>query len=145
MKIARQNILIAGIPGSGKTTYCRWLERERGFLHVDFDELQNRRGTAPKLLLYDHLRLTAEDFLRAISKKKRPIVIDWGFPPAMISLVSFLKLNGFAIWWFDGELGCRQEILSAAGHGISGGFYRTDAINRSKLAFYRGSGRTEQN
>ena len=36
-----QHVLVGGIPGSGKTSYCRWLEQEKGFLHLDF--LQNNK------------------------------------------------------------------------------------------------------
>jgi len=42
---ALQNILVAGIPGSGKTTYCQWLEQQKGFLHLDIDELSKENGT----------------------------------------------------------------------------------------------------
>ena len=48
-RIVAQNVLVAGIPGSGKTEYCRRLEREKGFLHLDFDELLTGHGTEEKL------------------------------------------------------------------------------------------------
>ena len=102
-KTVPRNILVAGIPGSGKTTYCQWLEREKGFLHLDFDELSQENGTELKLALFDCLRHTAERFLHAISTLEQPIAIDWGFPPGYLTLVKLFRLNGFAIWWFDGD------------------------------------------
>jgi predicted ABC-type ATPase len=102
-RIVAQNVLVAGIPGSGKTEYCRWLEREKGFLHLDFDELLTGHGTEEKLALIEQLRRTAEEFVFAISKQGKPIVIDWGFPLGSLSLVRFFKQNGFAMWWFDGD------------------------------------------
>jgi nucleoside-triphosphatase THEP1 len=39
-KTIAQNILVCGIPGSGKTTYCRWLEKDnassRSLLLISF-------------------------------------------------------------------------------------------------------------
>lgn len=102
-KVGSRNILVAGIPGSGKTTYCQWLEQEKGFLHLDIDELLQDRGTEQKLALIDCLRHTAEKFLRAISKVEQPIAIDWGFPPWLLSLAELFKGSEFSIWWFDGD------------------------------------------
>jgi hypothetical protein len=102
-KVGSRNILVAGIPGSGKTTYCQWLEQEKGFLHLDIDELLQDRSTEQKLALIDCLRHTAEKFLRAISKLEQPVAIDWGFPPWLLSLVELFKVSGFSIWWLDGD------------------------------------------
>ena len=110
-----RNILVAGIPGSGKTTYCQWLEQEKGFLHLDFDELLNGRGTRPKLSLIQHLGHTAEEFVCAISGKKQPIVIDWGFPVGGLTLVRLFKESGFAIWWFDGDRNAAKESFVQRG------------------------------
>lgn len=110
-----QNILVAGIPGSGKTTYCQWLDEERGFLHLDFDELSKGNGTDLKRALFGCLRHTAEKFLRAISELEQPIAIDWGFPPGMITLVRLFKLNGFTIWWFDGDRDAAKESFVQRG------------------------------
>jgi shikimate kinase len=38
-----RTLLVCGIPGSGKTTYCRWLAQQKGFDHLDFDELLSGR------------------------------------------------------------------------------------------------------
>src|SRR5712691_7552921 len=32
------HFLISGIPASGKSTFCRWLEEKKGFLHLDVEE-----------------------------------------------------------------------------------------------------------
>ncbi len=37
MKIHRDHILIAGIPATGKSFFCRWLAREHKYEHWDFD------------------------------------------------------------------------------------------------------------
>jgi len=53
------HLLISGIPASGKTTLCKWLEENKGFLHIEVEE----------------------PFVQALDKFKRPVAIDWGFPP----------------------------------------------------------------
>jgi hypothetical protein len=110
-------ILVAGIPGSGKTTYCRWLEREKGFLHLDFDELFNNRGTEQKLALVRQLKHTAEAFILALRSEDQPIVIDWGFPPALLTLVSCFAANGMTPWWFDGDHAAARESFLHRGTG----------------------------
>jgi hypothetical protein len=114
-EIVRQNILACGIPGSGKTTYCQWLEKEKGFLHLDLDELEKDNGTEQKLALRDCLRHSAERFLRVIAQMDHPIAIDWGFPPDLLGMVTCLNANGFAIWWFDGDRHAARESFMRRG------------------------------
>jgi len=116
-----QRVLVAGIPGSGKTSYCSWLERNKGFLHLDVDELEKDNGTVKKLALRDCLHHSAAQFLRIIAKMEQPIVIDWGFPVELLALVTCLNVSGFAIWWFDGDreaarasFVCRGTVTVAA-------------------------------
>jgi hypothetical protein len=106
---APPRILVAGIPASGKTSYSAWLEREQGFLHLDLDELEKGNGTEKNLDLRDCLRHSAERFLRVVSEVPQPIVLDWGFPPTLLTLADCLNQNGFAIWWFDGDRQVARE------------------------------------
>jgi hypothetical protein len=108
-KTIAHNILVCGIPGSAKTTYCAWLEREKGFMHLDLDELEKGNGTDKKLALLDCLRHSAERFLTVIARIEQPIVIDWGFPPHLLGMVTCLNANGFAVWWFDGDRHAARE------------------------------------
>ncbi len=104
--------LVCGIPGSGKTTYSRWLTQEKGFHHLDFDELLSGRGTPAQLDLIELLKTSPEDFVRKLSKK-RPTVIDWGFPPSSISLIRLLQSRGIAVWWFDGDREAARQSFTA--------------------------------
>jgi hypothetical protein len=114
-KTAPPRILVAGIPGAGKTEYCDWLEQEKGFLHLDIDELSKGNGAPIKLELLDCLRHSAERFLGVIAKMEKPILIDWGFPAYLIAMVACLHANGFAIWWFDGDReAARQSFIRRA-------------------------------
>src|SRR6266436_5041485 len=42
------HFLISGIPASGKSTFCRWLEGNKGFLHLNVEEdgVLDRHGLA---------------------------------------------------------------------------------------------------
>jgi hypothetical protein len=102
-KVTPQRILVAGIPGSGKTTYCAWLEQKKGFLHLDIDELSRDNGSQFKLDLFDELKHSAKRFMLAVSGIQQPIVVDWGFPLPLLDLVKCLNASGFGIWWFDGN------------------------------------------
>jgi hypothetical protein len=110
-----QRILVAGIPGSGKTSYCSWLEREKGLLHLDIDELSKESGIDLKLELLECLRHSAGRFLKVIAAIEQPIALDWGFPTALLGLVHCLNLNGFAIWWFDGDREAARESFLRRG------------------------------
>ena len=81
-------VVLAGIPGTGKSTYARWLTEHHGFLHWDVDY----QGMPTGEVLY-----------------RRPLVIDWGFPANEPGLTGCLDLiaqwqgTGAALWWFDGD------------------------------------------
>jgi hypothetical protein len=114
-KPALARVLVAGIPGSGKSAYCAWLEREKDFLHLNLDELEKENGTNLKLNLYDCLKHSADRFLSAISKFEQPIVLDWGFPTYLLGMVTCLSANGFAIWWLDGDRAAARESFIRRG------------------------------
>lgn len=103
---------ISGIPGSGKSTYCKWLENKKGFLHLDFDELLQGRGSPAKLALITRLQSSPETFADEVFQLHKPVVIDWGFPPSSIWVVQFFKDRGFQVWWFDGDRDAAREAFS---------------------------------
>lgn len=80
--------VVSGIPGTGKSTFSRWLAAERGFVHHDVDS----QGVPAGATLV-----------------RRPIVIDWGFPAhenalsSCIELIEDWKTMGAQLWWFDGD------------------------------------------
>ena len=73
---------VCGIPGSGKTYYCEWLEGKHGFLHLDFDQLLRGEGDERKLSLIGLFRENPDAFISMLSQDRNPTVIDWGFPIA---------------------------------------------------------------
>jgi len=106
---------VCGIPGSGKTTFCEWLEREKRFLHLDFDQLLCGRGNKVKLSLTDALRHGSAAFVSLVSNCGQSTVIDWGFPLTNLPIVRALRNEGVAIWWFDGDRKAARTAFSVRG------------------------------
>jgi len=99
------HFLISGIPASGKSTFCRWLEKKKGFLHVDVEKpgvLDQYGLTTAWNSLFD-ASASAAPFTHALEKFKRPVVIDWGFPPECLSTVRKLFDSGVMLWLFAAD------------------------------------------
>lgn len=93
--------LLAGIGATGKSSYGRWLEAERGFWHIDVENYTpNERAFVEAWWRLCNGRAAPEDITAAA---ERPIVIDWGFPPSAFQMVDRIKGFDIPIWWFDGD------------------------------------------
>jgi len=99
------HFLISGIPASGKSTFCRWLEEKKGFLHLDVEKpgVLHRYGLATAWNAMFDAGGSAAPFIDALEKMKRPVVIDWGFPPEHIHAVRKLFDSGVMLWWFAAD------------------------------------------
>jgi hypothetical protein len=89
--------LIAGIPGSGKTTFGGALATgDLGFIHYDLEDMAT-------LGLWDR---DPTGFVQTIVRQKRNAVVTWGFAPdherSVLSVLDF-RSNGFKLVWFDGD------------------------------------------
>ena len=96
--------LISGVPASGKSYFCEWLERTAPFLHFDVekDGRLERRGLKP---LWDRCFTagSAGPLIKALRAVGSPVVLNWGFSPEWLSVVTMLKCEGVGIWWFDAD------------------------------------------
>jgi hypothetical protein len=110
----RRIVLLCGIPGSGKTTYSRWLAQQKAFDHLDFDELLSGTGTPTQLKLIGLLKTSPRDFVHKLSRRA-PTVIDWGFSLASIALIRELQQRGISVWWFDGDREAALQSFIARG------------------------------
>jgi hypothetical protein len=114
------HFLICGIPASGKSTFCRWLEENKGFLHlnVEEDSVLDRRGLAAEWLALFGASATAAPFIEALEKFNRPVVIDWGFPPEHLDAVRKLYEAGVMLWWFAADWTvARRKFIERGGKG----------------------------
>lgn len=96
------HLLVAGIPGTGKSTFARWLVSEHGYVRCP-------SGEEPGTNFFrdiDEARQTSEN-----------VVIDWGFPVGMLDTVRLLIASGVEPWWFDGDRDAALEaFLARTGH-----------------------------
>ena len=99
------HFLISGIPASGKSSFSRWLEEKKGFLHLDVEEagVLDRYGLATAWDTLFDAGTSAAPFLQALEKFKRPIAIDWRFPPERLDTVRKLFEAGVMLWWFAAD------------------------------------------
>jgi hypothetical protein len=98
-------VLICGIPASGKSTYGRWLEREKGVLFADAEEDGALEAVQLSEIWDDLFTDTAGAgyFVEAVKAREQAIVLAWGFPIEYLPIVSALKDAGMEVWWFDGD------------------------------------------
>src|ERR1700676_1596910 len=81
-------LILSGIPGTGKSTYSRWLTENHGFTHFDIDWSSSPTDDE---LVSDRL------------------VVDWGFPANEPGITQSLEVIrswqqlGAELWWFDGD------------------------------------------
>jgi hypothetical protein len=99
------HFLISGIPASGKSTFCRWLEEKKAFLHLDVEKtgVLDQHGLAKAWSSLFDASASAAPFIEALDKLKRPVVIDWGFPPEHLNTVRELFDGGVMLWWFAAD------------------------------------------
>jgi len=97
-------LLISGVPASGKSYFCEWLERAESFLHFDVekDGRLEQGGLKP---LWDRCFTmgSPDPLVKALRALGSPVVLNWGFPPEWLSVVAALKRDGVNIWWFDAD------------------------------------------
>jgi len=111
------NFLISGIPASGKSTFCGWLEEKKGFLHLDVEkpEVLDRYGLATAWDALFDARASAAPFIEALEKFKRPVAIDWGFPPERLDAVRNLFDGDVMLWWFAADWAVARRKFAERG------------------------------
>jgi hypothetical protein len=90
-------LLIAGLPGAGKSQFCGWLAQEHGFAHIETDV----DGVVTALAANDlRVVLAAATEL----KERAPeVALEWGFRPEFLPQVRAVIGAGFDPWWFGGS------------------------------------------
>src|ERR1700730_8749869 len=112
------HFLVSGISASGKSPFCRWLEEKKGFLHLDVEtdgELDRHRLAAAWNSLFG-AGASAFAFLAALEKFKRPVAIDWGFPPEYLDIVRKLSEGGVMLWWFAADWSVARRNFEQRGY-----------------------------
>jgi hypothetical protein len=99
------HFLISGIPASGRSTFCRWLEEKKDFVHLDVEKpgALDRYGLASAWDALFDAGGGAAPFIEALEKFMRPVVIDCGFPPEHLDAFRKLFDGGVMLWWFAAD------------------------------------------
>jgi hypothetical protein len=117
-------ILIAGISATCKSHFGQWLAETKGFLHVDM-ELPDAE---PYSWGRNGLRKEWDVFcdgsdrgalIRELKGRTAPVVLNWGFPPWMLPVVSALKASGVSLWWFDGDRVTARKVYEERARRLS--------------------------
>ena len=132
MMVSTVIVHVCGIPGSGKTSYSEWLERQKGFLHLEFDQLQRGLGTQSNLSLIELLQANPDAFISRLLQTGQSTVIDWGFSLSDLSLVCRLQQRGTVTWWFDGDRKAARQAFIKRGTVSPGHFkVQIDSIEKN--------------
>ena len=108
----RCDLLLSGIPATGKSSLGRYLSRVHSFAHYDL-ECYPRGWPHPELKpTWDSSRT---DFMKALRALHPRIVLDWGFPVGCVPWVRELLAAGARLIWFDGSALRAREIFFARG------------------------------
>ncbi len=100
------HLFVAGLPCVGKSWLGSWLESEGLFLHVDA-EVGDGSGLDELGIHTEWDRAIGGDagsLLRRLGQFDRPVVLNWGFPPHLLSGVKALAQSGIEPWWIDGKV-----------------------------------------
>ncbi len=107
------HLLIAGIPGAGKTSFSRWLSDTYGYVHIEVDVAVEEDPLIQLLLHRDVLNV--QGVAESLISRGPDVVLDWGFVPTLLGRVRQLVRKGFEPWWFTGDEEAARQAFSAAG------------------------------
>ncbi len=95
-------LLIAGIPGMGKTTVGNELQNRKNFKHINLED----QATISSIS-------NVSNFIAELRNDSSDIVVTWGFVPDenQTSIVLAFKENGFHLIWLDGNRGAAREAF----------------------------------
>lgn len=103
---------VAGIPATGKSSFCRYLARNHGFAHYD---LECYPGGWPKPELFSLWQSAPAQFVSKLLKLHAKAVIDWGFPVQCLPTVTAFRAAGARLIWFAGDTAQARRLFVERG------------------------------
>ncbi len=112
MSMAMQSLMVLwGLPGTGKSTFGRWLVGNKGFTNVDNDLVAVNQAPRTDLTnAWDQSwmgspPLNPTPFMTAVARHGHPVVLQCGLSakPHNIDLVRQIQYLDGDTWWFDGD------------------------------------------
>jgi len=113
--MTKPDLFIAGLPGCGKSHFGRWLEKEHGYLHIDFEKEQDRllRLHGRELFRMIDIRDPAP-LIEVLKKQSKPIIFNWGFLVGYMDVAASLA-HHLSPYWFRADLSlARDSFLKRA-------------------------------
>lgn len=112
MKLPRV-LILWGVPGTGKSTFAKYLVAEHGYVHIDTDvggAGDSKAAKAWRAVLNG--TGTPEDFVKIARYNPQPVVMEYGMfaNDQGLALLRRLRDSGTEAWWFDGD---RQAAFEA--------------------------------
>lgn len=113
------HLFLAGVPCTGKSRLGAWLaDPRRGYIHIDA-EMDGGRDF-DLVGIHDQWNSLIEtgraaDFLKAVNRLPKLVVIDWGFPTRCLYVVTALQAEGVQAWWFQAERDQARAAFVARG------------------------------
>lgn len=105
-------ILFAGLPATGKSSFCRYLARAYGFAHYDM-ECWPKGWPVPDL--HPIWESSRQAFVARLRQLHGHVALDWGFPPDARPLVMELLSCGVKLVWFAGDPEHTRTLYQARG------------------------------
>src|SRR5439155_23039908 len=95
--------VVNGWSNAGKTSFCLWLEKLHGFVHVNADK--NGIDKHGLRAVWDKAGAGDASELKAVlEQRSRATVFDWPYPPpAGFPFVQALQRAAVPVWWLDAE------------------------------------------
>ena len=131
----KPDLFIAGYPGCGKSHFGRWLEKEHGYLHIDFEKEQNGllRAYGNQLFRMIDIR-DPVPLLESLKKQSKPIIFNWGFPVGCMDVAASLA-HQLSPYWFRADLPlARDSFLKRADVPLAAFEKQTSDISKHSFA-----------
>ena len=99
-------LILWGVPGTGKSTFAKYLVENHGYAHIDTDAGgagDSRAAKAWQAVLNG--TGTPEEFVKLARYDPQPVVMEYGLfaNDQGIGLLGRLRKAGAEAWWFDGD------------------------------------------
>lgn len=94
IEIILPDLFIAGLPGCRKSYFGAWREKERGYVHVDFErELTTLLRSHRNEIIQFIRERRPQPLLGRLKEKPMPIAFYWGFPVNCLDIARLLALE----------------------------------------------------
>jgi len=132
-------LVVSGLSNAGKSTYCDWLKRGKGFEHVDTDhggiDRFGLRSDWDKL----ECQYSATPLIEQATQRGLRIAIDWSYPPNdhCLEMIRALGNAGASTWFLYADPAAARSSFIARGQGLLADFDRQAAQIAQRLELIR--------